>query len=217
MKTILYYTANRENPEFEKKIQETLLENCGNLPIISVSQKPISLGKNICVGDVGHSYLNEFRQILIGAKKAKTDYLVMAEADFLYPKEYFSFEPSGENLYRYSNVWIIFKNGVSRTYRLESSNGAQICRREYIIDTIEKYLEGQPEWIDGKYAIRDAAGIKPDFNIAPFERFGEMPCVSFKTGFGITSRCHYLAGDENKAGTLPYWGNIQEIRRKYLW
>ena len=83
MKTILYYTSNRENEEFEEKIRQNILENCGDLPIISISQKPIDFGKNICVGDVGHSYLNEWRQILIGAKKARTKHVILCEADFL--------------------------------------------------------------------------------------------------------------------------------------
>ena len=63
-KTIIYYTSNQEGSLFEEKIRENILKHKGNLPIISVSQKPMGFGKNICVGDVGHSYLNEFRQIL---------------------------------------------------------------------------------------------------------------------------------------------------------
>jgi len=46
-KTILYYTSNHEDPVFEQKIIDSLLENCGNLPIVSVSQKPIKLGQNV--------------------------------------------------------------------------------------------------------------------------------------------------------------------------
>jgi hypothetical protein len=46
MVTILYYTSNREDESFEKKIQENILKQT-DLPIISVSQKPINFGKNI--------------------------------------------------------------------------------------------------------------------------------------------------------------------------
>lgn len=65
-KSIVYYTSNHEKPEFEQKIIDDLLSKRGDLPIISVTQKPMDLGTNICVGDVGLSYLNARRQMLIG-------------------------------------------------------------------------------------------------------------------------------------------------------
>ena len=49
--TIIYCSSNKELPEFEAKIVANLLKNCGDLPIISVTQKPMDLGRNICVGD----------------------------------------------------------------------------------------------------------------------------------------------------------------------
>ena len=61
-KTIIYYTANREKESFENKVRENILKVKGDLPVISVSQKPIDFGKNICVGDIGQNYLNAFRQ-----------------------------------------------------------------------------------------------------------------------------------------------------------
>lgn len=38
--TIIYYTHNREDPRFEKKIQENILKTCGGLPIVSVQFAP---------------------------------------------------------------------------------------------------------------------------------------------------------------------------------
>lgn len=199
-KTILYYTSNQENPEFEKKIRGVILENCDGLPIISVSQEPIDFGKNICVGEVGHSYINEFRQILIGAKEAKTEYLIFAEADFLYPKEYFEFNPSGGNVYRYDNVWLIFRNSPL-CYRKSYSNGASICKREFVIKNLEEYLEKQPMWVDWD----------------PFEYFGgETACVSFKTGNGMTKGATFMYGEDNQRHSLPNWGSIKELKKKFL-
>ena len=64
--TIIYYTSNKEDEAFEGKTRKKLLEVCGDIPIISVSQKPIDFGKNICVGDVGACDANLYRQIQIG-------------------------------------------------------------------------------------------------------------------------------------------------------
>ncbi len=217
-KTILYYTSNREDPNFERKIQDNILNSCGDIPIVSVSQKPIDFGKNICVGDVGHSYLNEFRQILIGAKEAKTEYLIFTEADFLYPPEYFKFEPTGGNIYRYDNVWIIFKHRPTVYFKKQYSIGAQICKREFIIKELEKYLEGQPEWADGKFSIRNVdKSRKIDYNDAPFEYFsGENACISFKTGDSMSKRTIVMNNRGSRASVLPYWGNCVDLCKKYL-
>ncbi len=197
-KTILYYTSNRENPIFEQKIRDNILAQSGDLPIISVSQKPIMFGHNIFVGDIGHSYLNVFKQILIGAKEAISDYLVFCEADFLYPKEYFEYEPIGDNLYRYDNVWLVFKNKGQSYYRKRWSNGAQVAKREFIIDELEKYMKNPKE----------------DYNGVPFEFFtGEVPCISFKTGDGMRAGSGF---EKEKQKIVPYWGAVSDLRKKYL-
>ena len=220
MLTILYYTANRENPQFEQKIISNLRNVSGGLPIVSVSQKPLNLGKNICVGNVGHSYLNEFRQILLGAKEAKSKYLIFAEADFLYPRQYFNFSPQGADLYRYDNVWIVFNRRICPRYcRKNYSNGAQIVKREFAIRELEIYLKDQPEWADGDFRVQLPDGrIKEDcWNSAKPGYFGsEIPCITFKTGGGLRASSASLRGEENEKQTLPYWGNIELLREKYL-
>lgn len=89
--TIIYYSSGTESSSFEKKIQDTILENSGGLPIISVTQKPSDFGLNIDVGDVGASEMNMLRQILIGCYAATTKYVISAEADSLYGPDYFQF------------------------------------------------------------------------------------------------------------------------------
>ena len=68
--TIIYYTSNTENENFENKIRENILKVKGDLPLISVSQKPIDFGHNICVGELGKSYENAFYQAKIGCEIA---------------------------------------------------------------------------------------------------------------------------------------------------
>lgn len=209
-KSVVYYTSNRENHEFEDKIRAIILQNCGGLPIISVSQKPINFGQNICIGDVGASTLNMFRQILIGAKEAKTDYVIFAEADFLYPESYFAFNPPGGNFYRCDNVWLIFKNG-GNYYRKHWSNGAQIMLREFLVETLEDYLEDQPEWaISDKHYITK----KKDYNKAIFQYFNSEPCVSFKTRNGLTYKANIKR--KERKDSLDVWGNVIDLKKRYL-
>jgi len=122
--TIIYYTSNREKPSFEKRIQENLKKNSNGLPIISVSQKPIDLGKNICVGEVGVSGFNMFRQVQIACREAKTRFVISAEADCLYPPDYFLFEPTREDIcYRDTNLYVLRYHKNLRSYLRERRTG----------------------------------------------------------------------------------------------
>ena len=207
-KTIIYYTNNKENPEFEKKIQETILENSLGLPIISISQKPIDFGQNICVGDVGSSYFNQFRQIQIGYKTAKTEYVIDAVADTLYPKDYFAFKPTG-NIYRYENGWILWERKGGRFFKNKFMVSTQCSRREFALKELEKYFEGYPEW--GK----DIKMEKRDYNGIDFEVFnGRIACVSFKTRYNISTKS--TVGWGGSVTTLPYWGSVWDLRKKYV-
>lgn len=215
--TVLYYTGNREQPEFEEKIIANLLTQCGDLPIISVSQKPLNLGKNICVGDVGFTAYNEWRQIQIGARLVKTPYIAFAESDFLYPREYFTFVPPKKGLYLYDNIRIVYKDAsIAGSYRKKIySEGAQIANRDLIIGVCERYFKGKPMWIDKD----DTAGIYGEIEDIPFELFsGKIACVSFKTEFGLNKYTGTLngPGQGNRKITLPYWGHVNELRKRFF-
>ena len=56
--TIIYITANVVKEKFGEKVREKLLESAGDFPIISVSQKPMDFGENICVGEIGVNFRN---------------------------------------------------------------------------------------------------------------------------------------------------------------
>lgn len=112
--TVIYYTSNREKENFENKIKGRLLGSIGDTPLVSVSQKPIDFGENICVGDVGTSDHNIYRQLQMGCMRATTKYVCTAEADCLYPPSgYFDFSPPDENAaYHYTNVWILYRDRI---------------------------------------------------------------------------------------------------------
>jgi len=216
-KTIIYYTSNREDPEFEQKIIDDMLSKKGDIPIVSVSQKPMDLGQNICIGDVGMSELNCRKQILMACKLAKTEYVVAVEADTLYPPEYFNFELKGKNIYRYNNNWIMWLKDENRKdfyHKLTSYDGAQIVKRDYLIGLLEEFLKDYPGW----YPVNDLKN-KPNHN--PYYKTArsylpsENPLVCMKTEFGI----HYTTTiDERPESTrknLPYWGDVDELRNKF--
>ena len=215
-KTIIYYTSNREDPKMEQKVIDDMLSKAGNMPIISISQKPMKLGANVCIGDVGHSYVNERKQILMAAKLATTDYVIVTESDFLYPPEYFNFEPTGENLYRYDNIWIMWLNGRPKEFchKRSLSDGAQIVKRDYLIDLLEKYFKPYPNW--HKRNNREIDPPHSPYHRVPLVLFhGDNPCVSIKTNFGLTFLTAVDKRPESTSNNLPYWGDVEKLRAKF--
>lgn len=207
--TILYYSANTEDPTFEQKIIDNIKKQAGDIPIISVSRKPLNLGKNIVVGETPVCYPNSFRQILIGLKEAKTEFCIATESDCLYPLEYFQFTPPvNDKVYRYTNLWVHF-DGRDKFWKKNWVEAAQMCGREHWIKCIEKVLGGTTSW--------DPISVNPPFVFDEKDEnswTGDNPVISFKTRQGIGFKTGYHRDITTKV--LPYWGSAEEIKQKYL-
>ena len=203
MITVIYYTSNREREQFEQKIRERLLSAIGDLPLISVSQKPIDFGHNICVGDIGVSDANVFKQLLIGCQEAKTPLIATAEADCLYPPTgYFDFRPQKVDMAHFhSNLWVLRK-GRFKYRRKGRSLSALVSGREYLIQRIERRLR---RW-NGKEKILGVfwKGIGWEF----FD--STLPVVNIKTEEGMRPRTRLLEGQPAVA-ELPYWGDARVL------
>lgn len=215
--TVIYYTSNKEKPEFEERIRNNILNLCGDLPIISVTQKPIDFGKNICVGDVGVSGFNMFRQVQIACREAKTRFVLSAEADCLYPPDYFTFEPPQEDLcYRNKNLYVMPQHRAYFWKKEEGATHAQIVGREFYLNTLNKLFEGAPEWsVEERNFPKERTHQKQEDvfsknEIAYYET--EYPVVQIKTS---QSMRHYTHSDRIARHELPYWGPGSDFRKKY--
>lgn len=199
-RTIIYYTSNKEDEKFEQNIRNHLVRSAGSIPIISVSQKPILLGKNICVGEIGASNLNIYKQLLIGCEAATTKFVITAEADCLYPPEYFSFTPPVDNMcYRYENLWILhtWKEGF---YRKNVSQCGQIIGREYFIELLKKIISE----INGQEAT-------PVWKTFKFDN----PIVNIKTGRGLR-KLTWIDKRVPPRNEIPYWGSYYKLKEELL-
>ena len=213
--TILYYTSNMEDEGFENRVRKTLLENCGELPIISISQKPIDLGENICVGDdIGVTGFNMFRQVLIGCKKATTKFIISAEADTLYPPEYFTFRPERDDVcYRNSNLYVMPDKRPFFFYKEEGATHAQIIGREFYIKRLEELFEGAPMWSKTEKNFPRERGKGTDVFKKVLHYRTEVPVFQIKTHKGMR---YYTRSDRTPVHDLPYWGNGKDVRDYYL-
>lgn len=212
--TIIYYSSNREDPGFEGRVIENLLKVSGGLPVISVSHKPIDLGKNICVGDVGTSGFNMFRQVQIACQAADTDFVISAEADCLYPPDYFEFRPERlDACYRDSNLYVMPDARDYYFYKQEGATHAQIVGRKFYLETLEKLFKGAPTWnIEEKNFPKERFKKNDVFDEVLYWK-SKNPVFQIKTHKGMR---YYTHSDRTPILEIPYWGPGKKTRRYFL-
>lgn len=212
--TILYYTSNREKPQFEQRVIENLLKVCAGLPIVSISQKPINLGKNIFVGDVGASGFNMYRQIQIGLAEVKTEFIITAEADCLYPPDYFEFRPPRNNAcYRTSNLYVMPDARDYFFLKKEGASHAQVVGRDFFQARLKKLFTGAPKWsVEEKNFPKERYGQEDVFDKIYYWKT-KYPVFQIKTHRGMR---YYTNSDRTPILELPYWGEGKKARALYL-
>lgn len=212
--TIIYYSSNKEDWLFEKRVIKMLLKNCGDLPIVSVTQKPINFGKNICVGDVGASGFNMFKQVQIACSEAKTKFVISAEADSFYPYDYFQFIPERDDIfYRNSNIYLM---GRKRDYFYKKSGGstfAQIVGREHYLNILDRLFKGAPKWCVEEKNFPKERWKQEDItnNIQLYNSIN--PCFQIKTGNSMRHYC--TTRERTPIYELPYWGSGKMLKEKF--
>ena len=210
--TAIYYTAHLERPETEEAIRQKHLESLDGIPVISVSQKPLDFGRNICVGSVGVSDLNAFRQCQLGVREATTKYVCPIEADFLYPPAYFQvIPPRDDTLYLVNPIYVLWcmKRHVRRFYlKARNSEGSMVVARDYLLQVFDEMLAGCPEWAP------DGAPFHHMLSVGKSARlFIDTPIVTLKTDFNMGRKTPICP--HNHTTEIPYWGTVQDVFARF--
>jgi hypothetical protein len=214
--TIIYCSSNQEKPDFEQRIRDNILKVRGDLPIISISQKPIKdFGKNIVVGDdIGVSGFNFFRQVQIGLKEAKTRFVISAEADCLYPPDYFTYRPPRDDMcYRDSNLYVMPDQRDFFFYKKEGATHAQIVNRKFYLSRLNKLFKGAPQWSAEEKNFPKERWKKEDIfdHIEHYQT--ENPVFQVKTHRGLR---YFTHSSRIPIPEIPYWGSGKKCRAYYL-
>lgn len=216
--TVVYYSASVEDDAFESRVQQQILAAGGGAwPIISVTQRPVKFGRNVCVGPVGACDANAFRQLQIGAQQAESKWIVVAEADALYPPAYFEHEPeeAGPPCCRYGPIYILWDRPIGTAEGFaekEWTEGAQYVRTDFLLERLEVALKGRPLW------STPADPHPPElikkrtwsYNLQP-----HAPVISCKTGRGLRWRTGTIRG-RGSLSALPYWGHADAVRARFF-
>ena len=218
--TIIYYSASTLREPFASNVRKILLEAAGGLPIISVTQKELDFGDNF-VFNGSRSYLNIYRQILIGAHLAQTPYVALAEDDVLYsyahfhtylpPLDKFAYDVAKWSLY----TWTV----PTYSIKFRHTNTTLIAPKELLIEALEERFAKYPDddkvplgfWSEpGKYEKELGVTVR---DIIEFT--ATTPCVVFShpdaIGYDIQGDRKRLG--EMKAYDIPYWGKAEELKR----
>lgn len=214
--TLLYYTANRISDFFAENVRKHLLVSSGQqYPIVSVSQKPIDFGDNICVGDIGYSTVNVYKQILKGCEKIKTKYVACCEDDSLYTKEHFEYRhPVDAFVYNQSK----YNVRPDFFYHKRNRKGMCMCIApvELMVKTLEYrfslYPEGLPNVGFGEPGkFESTIGME---KIPPFTGFStDPPTLTFVHSSSLGGRKRPFRLDVI-AEELPYWGKASELWKR---
>ncbi len=164
--TLLYYTANRIEERFGDNIRKHLLSF--DLPIISVSHKPMDFGYNIVCDDMEPSVYNIYRQILYGVVLVETEYVACCEDDALYTLEHFSYRPA-KDTFAYSYRWLVNKDCYF--FRHRANMCMCIAPTKLLIETLLARFIKYPPIVPG-------VGMTPD----QLNGFGEPGRYEWKLG-----------------------------------
>jgi hypothetical protein len=145
-KGIIYYTDNQLPEPIFSTVQQQILK--ANLPIVSVSLKPINFGKNFVI-NLPPNIVTMIKQIIKALEESNSKYVFFCEHDVLYPVTHFDFTPLKDNIYYYNaNVWRwrYPQNKAIRYDRLISLSGLCVYRKlvlEHYKKRLEKIVENK--------------------------------------------------------------------------
>lgn len=222
--TVLYYTSNYITDKFAENVREQLMRVIGDTPLISVSHKPMNFGENICVGDIGRSVYNIYKQVLIGAKAAKTEYVATAEDDVLYSPDHFLYKPEIGTFAYDVNKWSVFTwvDPPVMSYRERRTMTSLTVSRQALIDTLEERFARWPD--PAKIPLRywgepgrfeghlDITYLKNERWRAPTPSivYCTEEAMQFEGYLGRRKR-----HSDTRATELPYWGTAEYLMSLY--
>lgn len=238
-KTIIFITDNSVSDEIFQVVKKHLIAEAGDIPIISVSQKPIDLGKNICVGEIGRSWMSLYKQQIVGLKEAKTDYVGICEHDCLYTSEHLQWIPPKDDVFYYNqNCWYMQWGGnhpelngmFSRHWETRHALSQLVCNRKLHISAIEEriYL-----FENGMKSIQNAGepGVAKDLELAyklaisgkanhlsgymeeHLTKFNADVFSTDKPNIDIRHGTNFTGPKrgKNRCYEIPYWGTLERI------
>lgn len=155
--SIIYLTDGSLEDDIRSACVRYLYRAAGDAPIISASQGPCDVGKNVNLGPIGRSGLNMYKQIMAALELVDTKYVAIAEHDCIYSLEHFAFRPPDDQFYWYNtNCWLLqYKNdnhpeydGMFSFLKDRAVQSQLICTADALREVTKVQIDicARPEW-----------------------------------------------------------------------
>jgi hypothetical protein len=236
MRTIVYLTDNTLDEGLAEFCRRKLAEVAGRMPIVSVSQKPIDFGRNVCVGDIGRCWLSLYRQLLAGCEAVDTEWIVVAEHDCLYTAEHLNYVPHHDGVFHYNdNRWLVQwggnhpeLNGMYSWWPGSLALSQLISRRYLLLECMVervKILEGgtsakvfgkaEPGVVPRvtRYATSGRSMWLRDFLTEHLDKYEHKTFRTELPNLDIRHATNFTGPKRGKRRRyeLPYWGRFEEL------
>jgi hypothetical protein len=224
--TVLFLTVNRVPKDWVKYHRQVLLNAIEDHELITISREEMDMPGIQLRQSEEQSHSNIYRQMLRGAKLAKTPYIAIAEDDTLYTNDHFNcYRPPLDTFAYNLNRWVALTWGEPMfSFKIRISNCCCILPREEMIDALEerfaKWPDGVPHNRNGELGFAKAEkNMKVKARKMKFF-YSVDPVVQFFHIFGtpgpyaperILKRTHGFI----RAYDTPYWGKAKELIAKF--
>ena len=231
--TIIYYTDNTLDPVFEKRVQDELVKAAEGKRIISVSQKEMAFGDNICVGEMGRSHHSLYHQALTGAKAADTKYIALAEHDCMYTAEHFNWVPPTDDIFYYNvhHYFIQWNNKAEGQYSYfrRKPLSQLICARDIFLEAIKEKLQmleagydlrrGEPGACEPGVCDNRRAFVAAKAKLKDVGKGRKWTAKGFRTilpTLDIRHKDNFSGARRARQRTysIPYWGSFHAVMGK---
>ena len=219
--TIIMLTASRVPVKWAMFHKEKLLEAAGTSPIITISRKPLDWGINL-LDTEPYGISNIYFQLLRGAKKAKTEFIAVAEDDTLYPKEHFEYRPKPDTFsYNQNRLGLFAWGKPTYFWKNRISNSTLVASRRLTIEALEerfnKYPKGTPSYYTGELGRKN---IEDKLEVSHrksswFATEISVVRVDHELGIDRLSRTHRKAPGILRSYDVPHWGKAEDIVKKF--
>lgn len=208
---IVYYTDSKIDETLASAVRKKIkkIADLYNIDIISVSQKPLDFGKNICVGEKPYSYVSMYEQILAGLKEVPLNSIVnLCEHDVFYHESHFKILPEDKEHMFFNTNRYYWKQGMDYFFpaRGEHALSQGVAYREFILRHVTDRLE---EW--GKVP-------NAPLHIATINFKSDRPNVDIRHNNNFTPdgkyKKEYMKGKKQGIYNLPGWGSPEHFMKK---
>ena len=219
-RVIVYYTDNQLETSLAEAVRKNLATAAGPIPIISVSQKPLNFGRNICVGEKPKTAQSMYEQILIGLEAAPDNSVVyLCEHDVFYHPSHFAKVPKDNGAFYFNRNRYYWWVGDDSFYRASGSKALSqaVVTKEYALAHVKQRLDNWvPFFKVRRYSWNSS---RPNIDVRHGNNLtldGPNKSKILETGIGAVQNLGGWGGTSHFQSTVKYKGAMRYDIIQYL-